>query len=145
MPTFRMKRPRSPDSAGISNYKRQRLIEDLQNLSISDKSPSTPVAGVTTAKVVPDALNDEIWKAVSGQRTAGDDIYGQLWSRIRSSNLQVIKWYDGPKLVYLSWLFWFQRETNSKEMEVEDIYHDQNTHNEGNYNGYGFEPMLIDF
>ncbi|SCU88078.1 LAFA_0E10594g1_1 [Lachancea sp. 'fantastica'] len=145
MTTVPKKRSRSPDLAGISNYKRLRLIEDLQSLSLSDNASSTSKR--VTTKVVADEAwknNQQVWKVVSGQDNVNKDIYGTIWDSIRSSNLQVIKWYDGALLVYTSWLVWFQSQngaSGSREMEV-DSAEDAATYHE--YNGYGYEPMLLD-
>ncbi|CUS24461.1 LAQU0S16e02234g1_1 [Lachancea quebecensis] len=127
MPNFRIKRPHSPDFTGIANYKRLRLIEDLQNLSISDN---------TTTRVVPETNPDQVWKIVSGQSQADRKFYDRVWDDIRKDRLKVIKWYDGAKLLYQAWLIWL-RSRSGTEMEVDD---DQNQE----FNDYGCEPMLVD-
>ncbi|CAR23582.1 hypothetical protein ACU8KH_03180 [Lachancea thermotolerans] len=127
MPNFRIKRPHSPDFTGIANYKRLRLIEDLQNLSISDN---------TTTRVVPEANSDQVWKVVSGQNQADKKFYDRIWDDIRKDRLKVIKWYDGAKLIYQAWLIWLQARSGSA-MEVDN---DQGHE----WNEFGCEPMLVD-
>ncbi|CEP61915.1 uncharacterized protein LALA0_S04e03554g [Lachancea lanzarotensis] len=148
MTVFSKKRSRSPDLGGISKYKRQRLIEDLQSLSISDNASGSRKA--TTKVVLEDAWkNDQqVWKIASGNDSVNKDIYGPIWDSIRSSNLQVIKWYDSAQLLYTSWLVWVQSRNRASgggiEMEIDtgngahsaSVYHE--------YSGYGYEPMLLD-
>ncbi|SCV03120.1 LAME_0H07866g1_1 [Lachancea meyersii CBS 8951] len=142
MPSFSMKRSRSPDFVGISNYKRQRLIEDLQNLSISDNATGSTSSAT---KVVADNNwidNQQIWKVVSGQKDANNDIYRPIWESIRDSNLQVIKWYDSASLVYRSWLLWYhQKQADEMDMEIDEDGH-TTTYQEND--DYGYEPMLLD-
>ncbi|SCU95008.1 LANO_0E08966g1_1 [Lachancea nothofagi CBS 11611] len=136
MPIFPMKRARSTDAVGISNYKRQRLIEDLQNLRISENA--------TTTKVISDkSINDKVWKAISGRRSMDSDVYDDIWDTFRSRNLQVIKWYDSAKLLYLSWLAWYQVQHGELGSGVIHQAPLQGQEHE-DYRGYGYEPMLID-
>lgn len=154
MPIIHMKRPHSPCDIGISNYKRQRLIEDLQNLSISDTPNIRRVENVdisknsaVNSKILPQAVKDQVWDLVKNGGRSKDPknrIYDKIWETIRDSNLQVIKWYNGAELVYKQWLLWFQKYSlgflNEKENDM-DV-------DEGDVMGgdgaYGYEPMVID-
>lgn len=134
MPSFRIKRPHSPDDNGISNYKRTRLIEDLQNLTINDKTPT---------KVVKKYGDDQVWKLVSGQSRVEGDLFDRILGDLRKDNLKVIKWYDGAKLIYQAWLAWFEAQIVG-QMEIDDLNGQSDGRLDERLDEFGYEPMAID-
>lgn len=150
MPRPKMKRSRSPDNIGISNYKRQRLIQDLENLSISTdtlsrRTQTKDKASLTSSKhaslhIVPNAIKDRIWGLIekdSSNDSSSAKLYDKIWEEIKASNLQVIKWYNTAELVYRTWFAWFQKQRGLFNIE-RDVNMDVDE------DDYGYEPMDID-
>lgn len=150
MPRPKMKRSHSPDNIGISNYKRQRLIQDLENLSISTDTLSRRTqmkekASLTSSKhaglhIVPNAIKDRIWGLIekdSSNDSSSAKLYDKIWEEIKASNLQVIKWYNTAELVYRTWFAWFQKQRGLFNME-RDVNMDVDE------DDYGYEPMDVD-
>ncbi|SCU91749.1 LAMI_0E07096g1_1 [Lachancea mirantina] len=111
-----MKRVRNSDPVGISNYKRQRLVQDLQNLSLNETSNVRNKAlndgrEVVGGHVLPDVLREQVWRLVreSDRNGSRNNIYEKVWQKIRDDNMQVIRWYNAVELVYKMWLNWVRR------------------------------------
>ncbi|EDO16892.1 hypothetical protein Kpol_1024p46 [Vanderwaltozyma polyspora DSM 70294] len=101
---FKAKRPHSPDNIGISNYKKQRLIEDFSNLRIGD----TPSSKVNLAENVP--INVKIhapnFLDTDSKFDSVHDFYSKIYEQLINERLQLIKWVDPKKLLYEKWFEW---------------------------------------
>ncbi|AJW02239.1 hypothetical protein H806_YJM1386P00187 [Saccharomyces cerevisiae YJM1386] len=121
-PNHIRKRNHSPDPIGIDNYKRKRLIIDLENLSLNDKGPKNGHADdnnlIHNNIVFTDAIDDkalkEIIKCSTSKRGDNDLFYDKIWERLREKRLQIIKWVDYKEIAYLSWWKWFHNQMTSK-------------------------------
>ncbi|CAL9732686.1 hypothetical protein MOUN0_O03620 [Monosporozyma unispora] len=128
MAFFKLKRPHSPhnssDAIGISNYKRIRLIEDFERLSLGgnvsyDRDAYTRDMGSSVTKVVDTQINlpksvknklirEELNQQDSGHATADEIIYSKIRDWIREDAMQIVRWVDWKTLLYEQWLKWFQ-------------------------------------
>lgn len=123
---FKIKRPRSPDFIGIYNYKKQRLIEDLENLSIGDgpnlksrkylqTSSNGPIhepSPIVDDLYLPYVTKHQALKLLNTDHVSSDDnsrLYSKLKELVRNEILQVVKWVDLPNLAYTQWVNWFRR------------------------------------
>lgn len=112
-----MKRPRSPDLIGIDNYKKQRLLQEFENLRISNATISKTQQGKQNLGLssLRNVINKKMWTIVEkemSQNSGNDQIYKHIWDTVRASNLRIIKWYDWRQILYYTWLNWFQNMTN---------------------------------
>ncbi|CDO95143.1 unnamed protein product [Kluyveromyces dobzhanskii CBS 2104] len=121
---FKLKRSRSPDPIGISNYKKQRLIYDFENLSLG---PQTNICAERTKidtglNPLRDVVNKRMWAAVERELSnanKNDKMYEKIFDQVRQFNSQVIKWYDWRILLFDSWKKWFWQQTvASHEVEI---------------------------
>ncbi|CAI4036806.1 hypothetical protein SMKI_16G1040 [Saccharomyces mikatae IFO 1815] len=116
------KRNHSPDPIGIDNYKRKRLIIDLENLSLSDKGPKKVHLDdnnhVQNNIAFSDSIRDkalrEILKCSANKSHDNESFYDRIWERFREEKLQVIKWADYKEVVYLNWWRWFHDQLASQ-------------------------------
>ncbi|AQZ17201.1 YPL071C [Zygosaccharomyces parabailii] len=112
---FKLKRPHSPDILGLHNYKKQRLIEDFENLSLNDGPRRSK------ASAFPKALKDidvisipkEVQKHAERLRSSGEYtheqlIYEKVREAMRNEAMQVVEWYDPQNVAYLQWREWTQ-------------------------------------
>lgn len=124
-PQFKMKRSRVSDNIGILNYKRQRLIYDLENLRVSDDQLARPINArkheniTIQCKFIPDTLKDYVWNLINTDNTSSTSkIYNKIWETIRNSNFQVIKWINWVDYIYQQWIRWYH---------FKNIHPDRNT------------------
>lgn len=125
---FKTKRPRSPDLIGIHNYKKQRLIEDLENLTIGDSSEAKSRRFWQKASKglvsEPDSVVEGIYmphrtKVQALALLASDHVddhsilYSKLKELLRNEALQIIKRFDPRELLYSQWFTWLRRKTMS--------------------------------
>ncbi|CAI4053380.1 uncharacterized protein SKDI_16G2010 [Saccharomyces kudriavzevii IFO 1802] len=116
------KRNHSPDPIGIDNYKRKRLIIDLENLSLNEKGPKSTYSddsnlihsNIALSDDIHDKALKEIIKYSTGKNHDSGSIYDRIWERLREEKLQVIKWADYKKVAYLNWWMWFQDQFATK-------------------------------
>ncbi|CCK67887.1 uncharacterized protein KNAG_0A01980 [Huiozyma naganishii CBS 8797] len=116
MRTFKVKRVHSPDVGGTlesSRYKRQRLIQDFERLSINaGPSPSEPTAQETTKLVcretaVPEDVAAKLARGEGVAPTVDSQIHSTVLEWIRREALQVVKWVDWDRWLYVHWLEWW--------------------------------------
>ncbi|AMD20801.1 HDR059Wp [Eremothecium sinecaudum] len=133
---FKMKRPHT-DYVGISSYKRQRLVSDLENLSLNDE----PLQGVGAKRyssglelccerqidyeVLPDCLKEQIVGLVRGDGEEDKTliqtrVLRMVWEDVYQKGMQVVKWVNWKEYMYKSWLSWYQRWTYMLET-LEDV------------------------
>lgn len=129
MAYFKLKRPHSPhtsnDAIGISNYKRARLIEDFERLSLGDgvakydqeayiKDIGSPVTKVVPARInLPKSvrnklIREELNHVDTDHATTDEIIYSKLREWLREESLQMTVWMDWKRVLYQMWLRWFQ-------------------------------------
>lgn len=116
------KRNHSPDPIGIDNYKRKRLITDLENLSLDDRGPKNGHAddsnhihnNIAFTDAIDDKVLKEIIKCSTGKCGDNASFYDKIWERLREKKLQIIKWVDYKEIAYLSWWRWFHDQLASK-------------------------------
>lgn len=125
---FKSKRPHSPDSIGIQNYKRRRLVEDFASLSLSsERRPSVESTSnvtnilsgdilVPTSTTVKKKLLDISHKEHSNKSNA-EVIYGRILEWIKEDTFQLTKWVDWKHVVYMLWYNWYQKDTTDIEMD----------------------------
>lgn len=122
------KRNHSPDPIGIDNYKRKRLIIDLENLSLDDTGPKKAREDdnnlVHNNIAFSDAIHDkalkDIIKSSTGNDHHGGSIYDKIWERLREERLQVIKWVDYKEVAYSNWWRWFHNQFAPKSTDDEE-------------------------
>lgn len=122
---FKIKRPHSPDHIGIRNYKKQRLIFDLENLSLHDdkniqrqrhlqnsrRYPQYTEDSTSEGLYVPQTASGHPLKLLESEGSVLSDselIYHKLKRVLREKSLQVIRWSDPRWLLYNQWFRWFQ-------------------------------------
>lgn len=127
MTSFKLKRPHSPfdynnDSVGISNYKRQKLIEDFERLSIGEvkydedayiKDVGSPVTKIVSAHInLPDSVKNKVIREemnnIRELNTTDDIIYSKIRDWIREDAMQIVPWIDWKYHIYTMWWRWFQ-------------------------------------
>lgn len=128
MAFFKSKRPHSPynssDATGILNYKRIKLIEDFERLSLGGDakydrdayardmaSPVTKMVDtqINLPKSVKNKLIREEFKQHDADNATPDDIiYAKIRDWIREDAMQLVPWVDLKKLLYNQWFQWFQ-------------------------------------
>lgn len=125
---FKIKRPHSPDHIGIHNYKKQRLLYDLENLSlhddenlqrqqlarnsrrypqIADDTSTDTVDGV----YIPYTGNSHPLKLLQSKGSAFSDsdlVYHKIKMLASNDALRIIRWFDVKQLIYSQWFQWFQ-------------------------------------
>lgn len=123
---FKIKRPHSPDHIGIHNYKKQRLLFDLENLSLHDDKNLQRQHQLHNSRRYPQRSNDssvdDIYipyatsshplKLLQNDNSVlrdSDLLYSKLKKLARDEALQMIKWVDMQHLVYTQWFQWFQK------------------------------------
>lgn len=114
------KRPHSPDLYAIDRYKRTKLIEDLEKLSLNDTAQKIQVVDHKKEKPPQKEL-------VKNGET--EWVITQIMDQLRSDAMQVIVWFDRDELLYTMWLcwyksrFWYQWETqyDGVDMAIDDI------------------------
>lgn len=139
---FKIKRPHSPDYSGIFNYKKQRLLQDLENLSIGESpafrkgdshntrdqhssltSPKDKVGSI----YLPYSTKSHAIKLLQTDQQSLSDydlIYTKLKEIVRNEALQMVKWVDRKQLIYSQWFKWLQRHELSHEndFDMDDDY-----------------------
>ncbi|EJS41364.1 YPL071C [Saccharomyces arboricola H-6] len=116
------KRNHSPDPIGIDNYKRKRLIIDLENLSLNEEGPKNLDPddsnliqnNIAYSDVIHDKALKDIIKQSTGKNYDGGSVYDKIWERLREDRLQVIKWADYKEVAYLNWWRWFHGQFASE-------------------------------
>ncbi|CAR27675.1 hypothetical protein ZYGR_0N01590 [Zygosaccharomyces rouxii] len=119
--TFKLKRPHSPDSVGVNNYKKQRLIQDFEKLSLKDSSHGAQSQVVTANNnlldeigigiiSIPKDVKKRVRRLRNSSGTYNDEklIYEKLREAIRNEHLQIIRWQDPLHVVYQQWLRWIR-------------------------------------
>lgn len=108
---FKKKRAYSPDSIGIANYKRQRLIEDFENLRLVENHPTVSKSNKFT---VPTAVKITTSNILKKTRSSdyGDKFYLKIREQLLIEKLQVINWIDQRIMVYKIWVQWFNQNFN---------------------------------
>lgn len=114
---FKLKRPHSPDILGLHNYKKQRLIEDFENLNLND-GPRRPRG---YANVLPDSLEEigiirvppEVQKHARKLRSSENYtderlLYDKLRETIRHEAMKIVLWCDPLQVAYMQWLEWMR-------------------------------------
>lgn len=129
---FKMKRTRSPDLVGISNYKRQRLIQDFENLSLGTQSADRVIFHEQTDGISAfgDVLNEKLWSVVEREMRQNDNdrTYENLWNKVKEYNMQIIRWYSWPHILYDTWRKWIQsnmqrnRKAMGIDMEIDECF-----------------------
>ncbi|KAL3233762.1 hypothetical protein RNJ44_03802 [Nakaseomyces bracarensis] len=95
------KRPHSPDLYAIDRYKRTKLIEDLEKLSLNDSSQKIQVVDHKKAE----KLNKGDETSTYGETQW---VITQIMDQLRSDAMQVIVWFDRDELLYSKWLTWYR-------------------------------------
>lgn len=132
---FKIKRPHSPDHSGIFNYKKQRLLQDLENLSLAEtpvfrKGDSHNVthqhSSLSSPKdnfgsiYLPYSPKNHTLKLLQPDHQSLSDcdlIYNKLKELVRNEALQMVKWVDKEQLVYSQWFKWLQRHESDFDMD----------------------------
>ncbi|GAV53667.1 hypothetical protein ZYGR_0AK01690 [Zygosaccharomyces rouxii] len=117
---FKLKRAHSPESVGINNYKKQRLIQDFERLSLKDSSRGAQSQVVASNNNLLDHIGIDIIsipkdvkervRRLRNTNTYNDEklVYEKLREAIRNEHLQIIRWHDPLEIVYQQWLRWIQ-------------------------------------
>lgn len=154
MTFFKLKRHHSPfersGSIGISNYKRIKLIEDFEKLSLSDnnttirydrdsyiKDMGNPVTQIVKTKInLPKSIKNRIVRNVLSDPRDRDQIdndgivYSRIYDWIREESMKLIPWIDWRKQIYQMWLRWYQNISWNYNFRNQSLIYD----NEGDYN-----------
>ncbi|CCH62640.1 hypothetical protein TBLA_0H03580 [Henningerozyma blattae CBS 6284] len=142
MNNFKQKRPHSPDSLTIRNYKRQRLLLDFQSLSITNGTNDQHQRNVNKypatkdSKVINLNLSNELNLTIPtkfmntlDKSTDNKVIYENWKSYLYKKNLQLIQWVDMKLVIYTIWFNWFSNlndHTNlniNADMDMDDEYY----------------------
>lgn len=137
-PKFKIKRPHSPDHVGICNYKKQRLLFDLESLSLrDDKNPQleqrwrnhqrhvqkNDLSSETVDEMyVPYATANHPLKVLqSDQASLWDSnlVYARLSKSVKEAQLQVVKWTDMRQLCHAQWLQWLQNYLSRQDFDYD--------------------------
>lgn len=137
-PKFKIKRPHSPDHIGICNYKKQRLLYDLENLSICDDENvrkgsmySRHRHPASTKDTVPNSIegiylpytteNHALKLIQSESSVLGDTglLYAKLKTLAHTQALQLVKWIDVKGIAYAQWLKWFQKHFSYQDIDYD--------------------------
>lgn len=128
---YKLKRPHSPingsDSIGILNYKRIKLIEDFERLSLSDnntvkhdrdpyaKNMCNPVTKVVKTKInLPKSVKSKVIRKVlsvhrdKDHMDSNEIIYSRIYDWIREDSMKLIPWVDWRDKIYKMWLHWYK-------------------------------------
>ncbi|AET37418.1 uncharacterized protein Ecym_1168 [Eremothecium cymbalariae DBVPG len=135
MSSFKMKRPHS-DPNDITIYKRQKLILDLENLSISDgplkkvkycalePAKESDPSNSLDYQLIPQAIKGQIWDLLRNLDDDDDEsasqqqIYRTIWESVYGSNLQLVKWVNWGAYLYNSWFLWYHQKMAMSETTV---------------------------
>lgn len=111
------KRPHSPDLYAIGEFKKSKLIEDLERLSLNDD-------------VVSENNGLQIVDHNKFRRPHKDDtshpgdrkwVITQIVDLMRAESLQVIPWIDYKQFAYNEWLKWYKIKLLSDDTLMIDI------------------------
>ncbi|CAL9738183.1 hypothetical protein MOSE0_N05160 [Monosporozyma servazzii] len=128
MAFFKSKRPHSPyisnDATGISNYKRVKLIQDFERLSLGGdvkydrdayaRDMASPITKMVDTQInLPKSVKNKLIREGLNQHntdnvTADEIIYAKIRDWIREDAMQIIPWVDWKILLYNQWFQWFQ-------------------------------------
>ncbi|QLL32586.1 hypothetical protein HG536_0D01080 [Torulaspora globosa] len=138
MSKFKIKRPHSPDHIGICNYKKQRLLYDLESLNLNDDKSlqmeqrwRNHQRYVENNEIYSDSV-DEMYlpytssshplKVLQSDHAISwetDLLYSRLRKSARDARLQVVKWEDMKKLAYTQWLEWIRKRFTEKDFDYD--------------------------
>lgn len=166
MTYYKLKRPHSPvnsgDSIGILNYKRIKLIEDFERLSLSDnnavnydrdsyiKDMGNPVTKLVKAKInLPKSVKNKVIRKILSAYRDKDQMDGEvlicsrIYDWIKEDSMKLIPWVDWKGTIYEMWLRWYQdtmwKPTYKNFLPLfdnEDDYDIMHNFNENNSNNY---------
>lgn len=137
MPQIR-KRPYPADSVGLDNYKRQKLIEDFENLSLTDRKPSHGnddgvLSTVATTRIhIPELVKKKLMNNEGGIRDSTNDrtiIYAKIIDWMKEETMQLVKWNNWPLIVYHNWMNWIQHHAKQFWQFSHDLDGDYNIDN----------------
>lgn len=114
------KRPHSPDLPSVDTYKRTKLLEDLEKLSLNDSPPQK-------IQVVDHKKEKQRKEPLQNGET--EWILTQIMDQLKSDAMQVIVWFDRDELLYTVWLRWYKSRIwyqweepyDDVEMAIDDI------------------------
>lgn len=160
MSKFKIKRPHSPDHIGICNYKKQRLLYDLESLNLNDdKNVQMEQRWRNHQRYVEnnDIYSDSTDEMYLPYRTSShplkvlqsdnaipwetDLLYSRLRQSARDAKLQVVKWEDMKKLAYTQWVIWIRKRFTEQDF---DYNMDNNDDYEGVFNADEDVDMDVD-
>lgn len=148
---FKLKRSHSPDFGGFSNYKKQKLIQDFERLSLRDSSQNQIVDAnnrlLDKIGIGLISIPKDVKKCVKGLRdnnTYTDErlVYEKLREVIQNEHSQVVRWYDPFEVVYQQWLRWVQ--TRWVAWPGQDYFNDSSNDRYGYENFYGGYDSDVD-
>lgn len=110
------KRPHpQPDASGIERYKRQRMIQDLERLSLTDNDSTSSAGGglQLVSSIAKKSVANATAAPVTGQDSElSSEADKKIWQRVaafwRAENMRLTKWVDWPRIIYHSWVAWYQ-------------------------------------
>ena len=112
---FKIKRPHTPEHEVLQEYKKRRLIEEFERLSLST-GPTSLYGSPEPTKVVSEGIRlikpakkkAEETLISDGPRAKYDPILYETIEFFRFQAYQITKWYDWRKVLYLQWYNWFR-------------------------------------
>ena len=115
MKKFKIKRPHTPEHETLQEYKKRRLIEEFERLSLST-GPTKLYGNPEPTKVVSEGIRlikpakkkAEETLISDGSRGKYDPILYETIEFFRFQVYQITKWYDWRKVLYLQWYRWFR-------------------------------------
>ncbi|CAB4255810.1 similar to Saccharomyces cerevisiae YPL071C Putative protein of unknown function [Maudiozyma barnettii] len=133
---FKLKRQHAPDSIGVENYKRRRLLQDFASLSISssqnasnsNKTGTPNVTKILSGDIlVPDTVKNKLLKFSQSEkstRSSAEAIYDRILEWIKEDASQIIKWVDWEHELFVMWYtwyhnLWYNNNNNNIDMEVD--------------------------
>ncbi|QLQ79462.1 hypothetical protein HG537_0C01090 [Torulaspora globosa] len=132
MSKYKIKRPHSPDHIGICNYKKQRLLYDLESLNLNDDKnlqmeqrwrnhqKYVENSDITDEMYVPYSSSSHPLKVLQSDNAISwetDLLYSRLRKSARDAKLQVVKWEDSKKLAYTQWLVWIRKRFTEQDYD----------------------------
>lgn len=145
-PKFKIKRPHSPDHIGICNYKKQRLLYDLESLNLHDDKNlqmeqrwrnhqrhlenNDLHSDSTDDMYLPYTTASHPLKVLQSDHALAWDtnlIYSKLKRSARDAQLQVVKWVDTNKLAYAQWVEWVHTHFKHQELDYDMDYNADQT------------------
>lgn len=160
------KRP-CPVDTTLDSYKRQRLIADFENLSLTDSLSGGNLASgdnnnlgtiVPTRIQLPQSVKKKLagGESILDHTTDRTIIYAKIRDWIKEEALQMVKWVDWPLRIYHLWMQWIQLHSEQfwrLSYDAEGDYNidnpllaqfDRNSMSSNDNNEIAYEDMDID-